>query len=98
MYGYFYAYQVKYPANFASYLLEDYQLQPLKAKRAVDRNQEGASTIAGLEWWTGPVEWTGLDWTGLDWTGLDWTEECQYSKSSSCGVLWFWNGYAMHAQ
>ena len=33
-YGYFYAYQVKYPANFASYLLEDYQLQPLKAKKA----------------------------------------------------------------
>ena len=40
-YGYFYAYQVKYPANFASDLLEDYQLQPLKAKRAADWSQEG---------------------------------------------------------
>ena len=37
------------------------------------RNKVGASTIAGLDWWTGPVDWTGLDWTGLDWTGMDWT-------------------------
>ena len=35
--------------------------------------QARASTIAGLDWWTGLVDWTGLDWTGLDWTGLDWT-------------------------
>ena len=25
-----------------------------------------ASTIAGLDWWTGLVDWTGLDWNGLD--------------------------------
>ena len=23
----------------------------------------GAYTIAGLDWWTGSVDWTGLDWT-----------------------------------
>ena len=31
----------------------------------------GAYTIAGLDWWTGSVDWiAGLDWTELDWTGL----------------------------
>ena len=41
VFGYFYAYQVKYPANSALCLLEDYRVQPLKAKRAVVWIQEG---------------------------------------------------------
>ena len=41
LFGYFYAYRLKYPANSALHLLGDYQLQPLKAKRAADWIQEG---------------------------------------------------------
>ena len=41
VFGYFYAYPVKYPAISALYMLEDYRLQPLKAKRVADWIQEG---------------------------------------------------------
>ena len=46
-----------------------------------------ASTIAGLDWWTGLVDWTGLDWTGLEWTGLKVSETILQLLESGCLLI-----------